>query len=379
MSNAIKINELPLETLKEMMNEAAELVQKHARNAVAKAIDCGRYLAAARQQIGHGGWTVWLGANFNYTERHAQRFMQIAGYAETHSLEQAESIQHALRIIADDPATPKRDKKEPVPSVKVVEPERSAESAKSSDAGEPPELPKTNTKYTAENRKANPAEQPATRPVNVQAELVEAGDGNELLGKAEQFDIAPELITAVEKTRDGRPLIDVLGEEDPQQLIESCFKHNAVTAIVRFLINSTKDKDVEDVAKQLRKAADLLDPPKKPAKAGAVPRAADLIEAISPDWPDDLFEATKQWATYKQGRAKGERIQSMSAWEIARKQIWSKAEANGVDAVVQKIEKAIANSWKGWDHGDKDDAKKTATGRTGRIKPTSAVPPIEYR
>jgi len=362
--------------LTDMIVDAHKRCERQMKDAVASAINTGAALTVAKSRAIHGSWMKFLDA-CGITHQTARTYMTLASNSKRFEFEKAGSIREAMRMIADESSSEKREHKA---SVKVVDPaDRPVETSTSKQPDELPQLPKTNTKHTAENRKANPAEQPATRPVNVQAELVECVGGDEPLSKAEQFEIAPELIEAVEKTRDGRHLIDVLGEEDPQQLIESCFKHNAVTAIVRFLINSTKDKDVEDVAKQLRKAADLLDPIKKPAKAGSVPSAADLIEAISPDWPDDLFEATKQWATYKQGRAKGERIQSMSAWEIARKQIWSKAEANGVDSVVTKIEKAIANSWKGWDHGDKDDAKKTATGRTGRIKPTSAVPPIEYR
>jgi hypothetical protein len=378
VNTAIKINGLPLETLKEMANEAAALVEKHAKNAVAKAIDCGRYLAACKEQVEHGKWLTWIEANFNYTERHAARFMQIAGYAETHSLEQAESIQHALRIIADDPATPKRERKDSPVSVEVVEPESEPDRSPSvlrttkpvGEKSELPDLPRTNVKHTAQNRKANPAEQPATRPINVEAEL---------LSKTKQlpFDVQeestspvvePELLAAIAKTRDGRHLIDVLGEEDPAQLLEACFRHNPPTAIIRFLINSTADKDVSDVAKQMRKGADMLDPPKKSAKAGSVPTAADLHETIPDEFPEDLHEATKQWASYKQARAKGERVQSQDAWRIALKQIWNHAEANGVDVVIEKIEKAIANSWKGWNHGSGTEqsshkAQATATQR----------------
>lgn len=378
MKNVIKPRDLSLEALAEMVNEAARLVETHAKLAVSKAIDCGRYLAACKARVDRGKWLDWLRENFDYTERHAARYMQIAGYAETHNLEQAESISHALRIIADDPATPKRERKESAASVEVVDPQPTpAEHPSRKQSGDLPDLPKTNTKHTAENRKANPAEQPATRPVNVQAELVSAV-GDEPSGDAGQLEIAPELLQAVEKTRDGRHLIDVLGEEDPATLLEACFRHNPVTAIVRFMINSTADKDVADVAKHLRKAADMLDPPKKPAKAGSVPTAAELHESIPADFPDDLFQTTKQWASYKQGRAKGERIQSLEAWRIALKQIWTQAETSGVESVIGKIEKAIANSWKGWDHGN-DSKTKTTAGKTGRIKPSAAVPNIEYR
>ena len=362
-TNAIKFNELSLETLtelaKESFDECSNVFQVIVENENRLA-NFGRILAACRAKVPHGKWSEWVQETFagRLPMRTAQRWI-----AEAADPEKAEAAREkdrqtkAAKSNAPDLAHLK-------PGVEVVEPELKPE-------------PKTNTKHTAENRKANPAEQPATRPVNVQAELVSAV-GDEPSGDAGQFEIAPELLQAVDKTREGRHLIDVLGEEDPATLLESCFRHNPVTAIVRFMINSTADKDVADVAKQLRKAADMLDPPKKPTKAGAVPTAAELHESIPADFPDDLFQTTKQWASYKQGRAKGERIQSLEAWRIALKQIWTQAETNGVESVIGKIEKAIANSWKGWDHGN-DSKTKTTAGKTGRIKPSAAVPNIEYR
>lgn len=355
-TNAMKFNELALETLTELAKEAFDecssvfqvIVDNENRLA-----NFGRILAACREKVPAGKWTEWLQQTFSgrLPLRTAQRWI-----VEAVDPEKAEANREKDREAKAKKAKATSDAPDLAPGVKVIEPSLKAE-------------PKTNTKHTAENRKANPAEQPATRPVNVQAELVSTVD-DEQSGDSGQSQIAQELLQVVEKAQGGRNLIDVLGEEDPATLLESCFRHNPVTAIVRFLINSTVEKDVEDVAKQLRKAADMLDPPKKPAKAGAVPTAAELHEAIPGDFPGDLYETCRQWATYKQGRAKGERIQSQDAWKIALKQIWNHAEANGVDVVIEMIEKAIANSWKGWNHGSGQNGTGTTSGKTAAASAT---------
>lgn len=354
-TNEIKFNELSLETLtelaKESFDECSNVFQVIVENENRLA-NFGRILAACRAKVPHGKWSEWVQETFagRLTMRTAQRWI-----VEAVEPERAEAIRAKDRE-AKAAKSNASDLSHLKPGVQVIEPWLKAE-------------PKTNTKHTAENRKANPAEQPATRPVNVQAELVSAV-GDEPSGDAGQLEIAPELLQAVDKTHDGRHLIDVLGEEDPATLLESCFRHNPVTAIVRFLILSTDEKNNAEVASQLRKAADTLDPPKKTTKAGAVPTAAELHESIPADFPDDLYETCRQWATYKQGRAKGERIQSQDAWKIALKQIWNYAESNGVDLVIEMIEKAIANSWKGWNHGSGTSSTGTTSGKAAAASAT---------
>lgn len=263
-TNAIKFNELSLETLtelaKESFDECSNVFQVIVENENRLA-NFGRILAACREKVPAGQWTEWLQQTFAgcLPLRTAQRWI-----VEAVDPEKAEANRERDRKAKARKAKAKSDAPPATPGVEVVDP------------GLKPE-PKTNTKHTAENRKANPEEQPATRPVAVQAELVSAVD-DEPSGNAGQLEIAPELLQAVDKTRDGRHLIDVLGEEDPATLLESCFRHNPVTAIVRFLINSTADKDVEDVAKQLRKAADTLDPPKKPTTKFVAPSVDDVAQ-----------------------------------------------------------------------------------------------------
>jgi len=164
--NQISIVGLPLETLAEMANEAAEVAQKSMAQAVQKAIDCGRYLHAAKAQVPHGQWAAWIGANFDRDQRTATRYMQLATASETRaSISDAASIREALRLIADDRATPDE------PAVIVVEPvEPEIVEEEPEQEIEPQERPSIR-KVSAEARKIPEDRKPRTAAVA--AELVE--------------------------------------------------------------------------------------------------------------------------------------------------------------------------------------------------------------
>ena len=175
--NQISIIGLPLETLAEMANEAAEVAQRSMQSAVQHAINCGRYLCAAKQQIPHGQWGAWIGANFDRDHRTATRYMQLATAYETRAaIVDAASIREALRLIADDRATPDE------PAVIVVEPvEPEAEEVEEIQPEpeiEPQERP-TIRKVSAESRKVPETEKPRTAAVA--AELVEEPEADVVL------------------------------------------------------------------------------------------------------------------------------------------------------------------------------------------------------
>lgn len=112
--------DLDVEALAVIANESAEEVESSARKTVEHAERCGRALLAAKEKVAHGKWLTWLGAHFDYGQQHASRYMTIASnYARVRNLEGATSIREALRMIAEDPETPKRERK---PFVEVVEP-----------------------------------------------------------------------------------------------------------------------------------------------------------------------------------------------------------------------------------------------------------------
>jgi hypothetical protein len=148
-------DDLDVEALAVIANESAEQVESSARKTVEHAERCGRALLAAKEKLPHGKFTAWLGSNFDYSERHAQRYMHIAlNTTRVADLKDATSLREALRMIAEDPETPKRERK---PSVEVVEPIEVTvkEPAPEKTAGETA----TNAVSREETRKA-----PAHRP-----------------------------------------------------------------------------------------------------------------------------------------------------------------------------------------------------------------------
>jgi hypothetical protein len=119
MANVIKFEALEVEVLIGIANESAELVESSARKTVEHAERCGRALLAAKDKVPHGEWSSWLGQNFDYSQEHARRYMTIASNStRVLNLKDATSIREALRMIAEDPETPKRERK---PSVEVIE------------------------------------------------------------------------------------------------------------------------------------------------------------------------------------------------------------------------------------------------------------------
>ena len=119
MANVIKFESLEIGVLIGMANDSAELVEASAKKAVEHAERCGRALNAIKAKLPHGEWGAWLGKNFDYSQRHAARYMTIASnWTRVSNLEGDGSIREALRMIADDPDTPKRECK---PAVEVIE------------------------------------------------------------------------------------------------------------------------------------------------------------------------------------------------------------------------------------------------------------------
>ena len=101
---------MPLDTLAELANDAAEQVETNAQKTVLMAIAAGQALTVAKSQVPHGEWLAWLGKNFNYSQQYASRYMSLSNYARERNLKEASSIREALRMVANDPETPKRDR-----------------------------------------------------------------------------------------------------------------------------------------------------------------------------------------------------------------------------------------------------------------------------
>ena len=108
-----ELSTLSLPTLAEMANEAAAACEQSARRTVQQAATCGRALLAAREQVQHGEWMVWVRTNFDYHHSVATRYMQVANYANSHNLDDATSVESVLRLIADERAAERAANPEP--------------------------------------------------------------------------------------------------------------------------------------------------------------------------------------------------------------------------------------------------------------------------
>lgn len=163
--NEIILASLPLETLAEMANEAAELAERDMVSALQRAHDCGRYLVAAKAQIPHGQWMQWVRVNFDREPRTASRYMQIAeAFPSRSMLDGVVSVRHAMRLIAQDSepdpivvsAIPEP---EPEPELQEIEAEQ-----EETEETEPQERPSIR-KVSAETRKVSEADKPKTPEV----------------------------------------------------------------------------------------------------------------------------------------------------------------------------------------------------------------------
>lgn len=238
----IDLSILPIETLVDMANAKAELVETNARKTVSDAIDCGRCLTAIKEQIEHGKWAAWLGVNWNYSQSLAVQYMRLSNSQSSANLKDAKSINAALRMISDDQQeseptiVPRAERKTGRVEVQevgqtVVQADHSADASKMVDENAVKAEPKTNTKHTPATAKAKEADRPA-----------------------------PMTITPV--------IID----EPPTVPDEPSLADWPVSEIIGFLKASADEPKKR--ARELRKAADELDPPTKFVK----PTVEDVAE-----------------------------------------------------------------------------------------------------
>jgi hypothetical protein len=227
----IDLSKLELATLAEMANDAAEQAENNAKATVQRAMDAGRFLNAAKEQCEYGTWLSWLGANWNYKHATASAYMQIANFQHAGNLKDAKSIREALRMIGEE----KEDQPDVVESAIVPRAERKtgrvevqevgqtvvqAEEVKPEKDDDPNPAPKTNTKHTPATAKAKEADRQA-----------------------------PMTITPV------------IIEEPPAVPDEPTLADWSVVELLTFLKSSADDPKKR--ARELRKAADELDPPTK--------------------------------------------------------------------------------------------------------------------
>ena len=312
----IDLNLLPIETLKEMANEAGEQVENNAKLTVQKAADCGRYLTAIKEQCEPGTWLEWLGANWNYSRRTASRYMEIAEHGTRMShLKDASSINEALRMIADDKEekTALRSERKPA-SVVVTKPDDSTRVL--DDPGEP----------DADQVDDDPTPNPPTNRKTAKGSEKVSEDK-----KPRTATITPEILP-----------------DEPETLPEEKTLADWSLAEILNFIADIAEGDAKGTAKQLRKLADKLDPPDESPKPETVPTIAKLIKAI-PDEVGSLRSVIEKWARHKQSLQGKARVRSMESWETMIEQMLKACDRHGVSEVSESIRSSMANNYTGWD------------------------------
>jgi hypothetical protein len=227
--NEIIVAALPLETLAEMANKAAELAERDMVSALQRAHDCGRYLVAAKAQIPHGQWMQWVRVNFDREIRTASRYMQIAEAFPTRGmLDGVVSVRHAMRLIAQDT--------EPDPIVVSAIPEAEAE----------PELQEIETEQ--EEAETEPQEQPTIRKVSAEARKVPEAE------KPKTPEVIPELVEEPEEMvlyrRDGQAYCVA----DADDVAVAALQLYEPMALVRIAVLAVEPKDLAFALDELEQA-----------------------------------------------------------------------------------------------------------------------------
>jgi hypothetical protein len=363
VSELIQLDNLPVETLAEMANEAAAACEESGRKTVEHAATSGRALLAIRQQIPHGQWESWVEVNFKHGMRRAQQFMDIAKAHRGALLEDATSLRHALRLIAESPEKQaKRAEREakkletpptslapatPTPPVSVgtirnenppapappTRLERPAWLADPDEMGMPdvdamPQLPKTNTHHTSANQRTPDARDTDRVALVCPDDPRELQDGRLYVWSESAnrlFLATPEELWAAAM------------ELRPDEIRGPAVVEPAVTT------TPVVEHKTDSVS----------------SKPGKVPTAQQLTTAVGDrvhdgDWQDlwrgKLEKAVEAWGRYKQSLTGKAKVRSMESWEAALTRIETVAHDRGVDAVCDMIQKAIANGWQGWEH-----------------------------
>jgi len=67
-----------LKILAEKANREHSQAQGAAQRAVEHAVEAGKLLLKAKEEVGYGNFTNWIENNFDGTQRHATRYMRLA-------------------------------------------------------------------------------------------------------------------------------------------------------------------------------------------------------------------------------------------------------------------------------------------------------------
>lgn len=96
------ITRIESKQLQTAINREHDAVRQSASNMLEHALACGNLLLEAKSRVPHGGWAVWIEANFKGSDWTARKYMQLAREEKANrgSITEMPSIIAALRSIA---------------------------------------------------------------------------------------------------------------------------------------------------------------------------------------------------------------------------------------------------------------------------------------
>jgi hypothetical protein len=201
-----------------------------------------------------------------------------------------------------------------------------------------PQLPKTNTHHTAENRRASDARETDRVGIVPPDDPRTYHDGHWYAWSEDRGRMVAvtdaEILRRADRIR-GQSVVEHAGTTSP--VVEP------TTEIV-----SSKPGKVPTVT-QLR---------------SMVEQRAD-IGTHRHLWSEAMVKAVQEWASYKQSLTGKAKIRSLEQWGVALSRIENVVMMQGWPAVADMIEKAIANGWQGWEHETGDRKARGMAG--GRI------------
>jgi hypothetical protein len=228
---------------------------------------------------------------------------------------------------------------------------------------EPAPLPKTNTLHTpATRQQIDRGPEPAPpRPVDPFADLEDGA------WYVYYHNNGSPTLTAVTGGDIQRAAAE-LNTTEPD-ILEVVVAQHTTPQVLAALTAGYEGEQAKRVARQLREAADRLDPQpvihdmteKPAAKSKKHPTADQLMEATRDypaKWTSQLITQVHAWAEYKQSLSGNAKVRSLTSWAAMLARIDNVQKMRGPGTVCEMINKAIANGWQGWEH-DSGNGKST--------------------
>lgn len=273
----------------EKANMAAEMVERGKDHVLLGAVTAGVELNAAKAIVPHGEWSAWLGKHWDYSHSLANKYMKIANSERVTNLTEAKSVRQALAMAA---------------VAESVFEEEQAETPRSKR-----KLGQVVVSKPAPNEVSSETEQQPAQPDNENI-LTNCNTRGEFRGHSHECgDVKPEPKTntrhtpstakAKEAERETPPIITPVIIEEVQQVPEPpTLSDWPVSEIIRFLKSSADEPKKR--AKELRKAADELDPPKK-LRTPDLDECLEFFQLLNSDQGEQFFDfyQSKGWLVGK--------------------------------------------------------------------------------